>query len=267
LSPKPNDYRPIGVFDSGVGGLSVLRTLRKHLPDESFIYVADSGFAPYGDRSSAFIEDRVSAITEFLVGKNVKSVVIACNTATVTAVKTVRAKYQVPIIGLEPAIKPAVKLTRSGVVGILATERTINSDAVANLCHALGETARFILQPCPGLVEHIENGDVSSASLRSLLTTYLEPLITNDADTIVIGCTHYVFLTPLIREIIGSNVAIVESSDAVARQVERRLSETEPPRASPSTAKTSFYTTGSRKSANKVFSVLLDETISVESIQ
>jgi glutamate racemase len=270
LPPEQNDCRPIGVFDSGVGGLSMLMALRKHLPEESFIYVADSGFAHYGDRSSAFIEDRVSTISDFLISKHVKSIVIACNTATVTAIAAIRAKYSLPIVGMEPAMKPATEITRSGVVGVLATERTIKSQAVADLCECYCSTIRFLLQPCPGLVECVENGDISSDQVRALLTNFIAPLLAKNADTLVLGCTHYVFLKSLIEEIAGPDVTVVESSFAVARQVERRL-----PTASTfenmlanktSMPTTVFYTTSENTKSNSLFSVLLKENVEVHSL-
>jgi glutamate racemase len=253
-----------------VGGLSVLRALRKHLPDESFIYVADSGFAPYGDRSSRFIEDRVTAVSEFLIAKNVKAIVIACNTATVTAISAIRAKYSLPIIGMEPAIKPAAELTRSGVVGVLATERTIKSQAVADLCESYSSTIRFLLQPCPGLVECVENGDISSDQLRALLTNFIEPLLAQNADTLVLGCTHYVFLKSLIEEIAGPHVAVLESSLAVARQVERRLPTASTVEdklaAKPRKPTTEFYTTSTTTKPDDLFSFLLKTSVEVYSL-
>jgi glutamate racemase len=267
LTTALNGRSPIGVFDSGVGGLSVLMALRQQLPEESFIYVADSGFAPYGDKSSVFIENRVSTVSEFLICKNVKSIVIACNTATVTAISAIRAKYSLPIIGMEPAIKPAAELTRSGVVGVLATERTISSQAVADLCESYSSKIRFLLQPCPGLVEFVENGDISSDQVRILLTSFIEPLLAQNADTLVLGCTHYVFLKSLIEEIAGPHVSVLESSLAVARQVERKL-----PAASTgeyvlanktSKPTTRFYTTSENRKHDSLFSVLLKENVEV----
>jgi glutamate racemase len=254
------------VFDSGVGGLSVLNALREHLPQESFIYVADSGFAPYGNKSSEFINERALTIAQFLITRNVKLIVVACNTATVTAITHLRAKTFIPIIGMEPAIKPSVKLTRTGVVGVLATEQTINSNAVAALCKDHLETIRFLLQPCPGLVELVEAGDVSSDAVRNLLKSFIKPLLAQNADAFVLGCTHYVFLAPLIREIVGPTVAIVESSLAVARQVERRLSDLPSTSSATADITTMFYTTGRLETACATFSSLLQETIKVQPV-
>ncbi len=215
----------IGVFDSGVGGLSVLREVRMHLPGEPLLYVADSGHAPYGDRSTRYIEARATAIVEFLVGAGARAIVIACNTATVVAARSLRSWCPVPIIAMEPAIKPAVALTRSGVVGVLATRRTLESPSVSRLCDLHGHEARILLQPCPGLVDRVEGGDLQGAVTRGLLQSYLDPLLSAGADTLVLGCTHYPFLAPMIRELAGPDVSIVDPSGAVARELSRRLGE------------------------------------------
>lgn len=214
---------PIGVFDSGVGGLSVLREIRRELPSEDLLYVADSGHAPYGDKSPEAIEARAAAISRFLIGEGAKAVVVACNTATGAAARLLRARYPVPIVAMEPAVKPAVELTRSGVVGVLATRRTLASDSFSDLLGRIGGAAEVLLQPCPGLVEQVEAGDLDGEATRALLRDYLGPLIERGADTIVLGCTHYPHLKPLIGELAGPGVAVLDSGAAVARQVRRRL--------------------------------------------
>lgn len=259
---------PIGVFDSGVGGVSVLKALQSALPNESFIYAADSANAPYGDKSKAFIEARTSAMASFLAGANAKAIVVACNTATVVAVKTLRAHYPIPVIAMEPAIKPAVRISRSGVVGVLATERTLESPALANLCHLYGETVKILLQPCPGLVEQVERGDVETEATHYLLRRYISPLLAGDADTLVLGCTHYVFLLAQIRKIVGPEITIVESSEAVARQLERRLAEIRK-LAEEGTGKseTKFFTTGSVNQGRAVISELWGASVHVQAIE
>ncbi|HTN93774.1 MAG TPA: glutamate racemase [Gallionella sp.] len=215
--------RPIGVFDSGVGGLSVLREIRSELPGEDLLYVADSGHAPYGDKSARLIEARAIAIVEFLQEQRAKAVVVACNTATGVAVQMLRARYQLPIVAMEPAIKPAVSITRSGVIGVLATSRTITSDNFAKLHERYAAEARILMQPCPGLVEQVEAGDLSSDKTGALLRQYVLPLLEQGVDTLVLGCTHYPFLAPLIRELVGPMVAIIDPSAAIARELRRRL--------------------------------------------
>lgn len=257
---------PIGVFDSGLGGLSVLRAIRTLLPDEDLIYVADSGNAPYGDRESAFIEERSVAITEFLVQSGVKAVVVACNTATVVAVHQLRERFALPIVALEPAIKPAVALTRSGVVGVLATPRTLASPSVARLCDRHGQGARIILQPCPGLVEQVECGDIDSAQTDALLRCFIDPLLAAGADTLVLGCTHYPFLQPAIRRIVGPGVAILESSDAVARELHRRLGDLQQLRSAANAATLTFFSTGPLDTAARLMSSLWGSRVDVRSL-
>ncbi|MDG4585168.1 MAG: glutamate racemase [Candidatus Competibacter sp.] len=216
-------HQPIGVFDSGVGGLSVLQRIRADLPHETLLYVADSGHAPYGNKSTEFIARRAFAITEFLLGQDAKAVVVACNTATAAAIARLRAHFSLPIIGIEPALKPAVTATRSGVVGILATGHTVRSDKFAALLDQHGHRARVMVQPCPGLADCVEHGELNGPHPRALLERYLEPLLVAGADTLVLGCTHYPFLIPLIQRLVGPDVAILDPSPAVARQLHRRL--------------------------------------------
>lgn len=214
---------PIGVFDSGVGGLSVLREIRRELPGEDLLYVADSAHAPYGDKSRETIEARSIAIVEFLLSRNAKAIVVACNTATSAAVETLRARFSVPIVAMEPAVKPAAESTRSGVIGVLATSGTLGSENFARLHERFGAQVDILVQPCPGLVELVETGDLSGDRTRALLERYLVPLLEQQADNIVLGCTHYPFLTPLIREIAGPAIAILNPAPAVARELRRRL--------------------------------------------
>jgi len=258
---------PIGVFDSGVGGVSVLKALQNALPNESFIYAADSANAPYGDKSKAFIEARTSAMAGFLARANAKAIVVACNTATVVAVKTLRAHYPIPVIAMEPAIKPATVISRSGVVGVLATQRTLESPALANLCRLYGENVKILLQPCPGLVEQVERGAVDTAATQQLLRRYISPLLAGGADTIVLGCTHYVFLLAQIRKIVGSDISIVESSEAVARQLERRLAEIEKLAEGTAKSETRFFTTGSINQGRAVISELWGESVHVQAVE
>lgn len=214
---------PIGIFDSGVGGLSVLREIRRELPHENLLYVADSGHAPYGDKPNHHIEERALAITEFLISQHAKAIVVACNTATGAAVATLREQFSVPIIAIEPAIKPAAAMTKSGVVGVLATSRTLASENFAKLTSRFGAEVKILVQACPGLVEQVEAGDLSGDKTRALLEQYLLPLLQQKADTLVLGCTHYPFLTALVQEIAGPQVTIIDPAAAVARELRRRL--------------------------------------------
>jgi glutamate racemase len=213
----------VGVFDSGVGGLSVLVEIRRQLPHENLLYAADSGNAPYGEKPAEFIERRADAIVGFFVAQGAKAIVVACNTATGVAVDALRRRWTIPIVGIEPAIKPAVAATRSGVVGVLATTQTIASARFSRLIQTFGSGAEIVAQPCPGLVEQIESGDLSGA--RALIAGYVRPLVDRGADTLVLGCTHYPFVQPLIEEAAGNGVAILNPAAAVARELRRRLEQ------------------------------------------
>lgn len=215
--------QPIGVFDSGIGGLSVLRELRRLMPHEHFIYYADSAHCPYGGQPQASIQARAVAITEELLGAGCKLIVVACNTATIAAVEHLRAHYPVPFVGMEPAVKPAVALTRSGVVGVLATGAALGGDKFHRLVAAHSSGVRVITQPCPGLVECVEAGDIDSPQVTELLQRYLAPLTMAGADVIVLGCTHYPFLRRVIERIAGPGVQVLDTGEAVARQVQRVL--------------------------------------------
>ena len=215
--------RPIGVFDSGVGGLSVFREVRRALPGEDLLYVADSGHAPYGNRPSSFIARRAEAIAEFFVNEGAKAIVVACNTATAVAVQTLRSRFPIAIVAIEPAVKPAALLTRSGVIGILATSQTIASDRLSRLVQEHGERVRVLMQPCPGLAEQVEKAELEGADTEALIARYVSPMVERGADTIVLGCTHYPFLAQAIRKVAGPDVSIVDPSLAVARELHRRL--------------------------------------------
>ena len=214
---------PIGVFDSGVGGVSVLREIRRELPGEDLVYVADSGYAPYGDRAATYIEERAFAIMDFLVAHPVKAAVVACNTVTGVAVERLRARFDLPIVAIEPAVKPAVTTTKTGIVGVLATTVTLESPNLIRLLATYAAGTTVVSQPCPGWVELVERGDTSSPDARRAVERFVRPLVEQGADTLVLGCTHYVFLQPLIHETAGRGVAIVNPAPAVARHLHRRL--------------------------------------------
>jgi glutamate racemase len=216
---------PIGVFDSGVGGLTVLREIRRLLPHEDLLYVADSRYAPYGDKPAAEIQARSLAVAEFLQGRGAKAIVVACNTATAAAAQLLRGRFDLPVIAMEPAVKPAAEQTRSGVVGVLATSQTLASHRFLQLVGRFRQGVEVLVQPCPGLVEQIEAGQLASEATRALLADLMAPLLQRGVDTLVLGCTHYPLLTPLIRDLAGPGVTITDSGSAVARQLHRRLSE------------------------------------------
>lgn len=252
------------MFDSGVGGLSVFREVRRELPAEDLLYVADSDYAPYGDRSQESILGRATAVVSFLVHEDAKAVVVACNTVTGLAIDTLRARFSIPLIAIEPGVKPAASGTASGVVGVLATAQTLSSSRFSRLVAEYGDHVRILVQPCPGLVEHVEKGDVSSAAVRSLVAQYVGPLLEEGADTIVLGCTHYPFLDGVIRAVAGPAVSIIDPAAAVARELRRRLqgegvlSEANRP------GTDRFWTSGSVCDVQAVMSQLLMRTVAVQ---
>ena len=221
---------PVGVFDSGVGGLSVLRHIRAQLPNEHLIYFADSGHAPYGDKTEEYVVERALAVSDFLLKQGMKALVVACNTATVAAIKAVRARYpELPVVGVEPGLKPAAAATRSGKVGVLATARTLKGDKFLQLRAQISEAtkAEFLLQPAVGLVDEIELGDLQTPVIGAMLERYVAPLLDQGADTLVLGCTHYPFVSEGIERVLRahgrSDVILIDTGDAVARQLGRLL--------------------------------------------
>lgn len=237
---QPSDA-PIGVFDSGLGGLSVLRHARAALPAEDFLYVADSGFAPYGERSADWIRARSAVLGQFLLDRGAKALLIACNTATAAAAQALRERWPgLPIIGMEPAVKPAAAATRTGTVGVLATTGTLASSRFAALLDTFGRDVHVVTRPGSGLVEAVERGEFDTPATRALVASHIEPLLAEGADVIVLGCTHYPFLRPLIEAAAGPAVQVIDTGDAVVRQLSRAL-EARGLRCSGRTGRESFW--------------------------
>lgn len=256
---------PIGVFDSGVGGLSVLAEITRLLPNESLLYVADCGHIPYGEKSPEFIRQRCRAVAGFFEEQGVKAVVLACNTATVAAAADLREQFpQWPLVGMEPAVKPAAAATRSGVVGVLATTGTLQSAKFAALLDRFATDVRVVTQPCPGLVELIESGDLGSPALRQLLQGYVTPLLEAGCDTIILGCTHYPFLKPLLAQMVPASVAIIDTGAAVARQLQRLLAERHLLAAGPARP-TQFWTSADPEHLRRILPLLWKKSDSVQS--
>jgi glutamate racemase len=264
MNPENPSANPIGVFDSGVGGLAVLQEIRRELPGEDLMYVADSAHAPYGDKTTRQIEARSIAIAEFLVSRHAKAIVVACNTATGAAVETLRARFTLPIVAMEPAVKPAAAHTKTGVIGVLATSRTITSDNFAKLHQRFGADVRILMQACPGLVEQVEAGKLSDHETRALVERYVLPLLEQQADTIVLGCTHYPFLAPLIREIAGAAVAIIDPSPAIARELRRRLSGAALLSAETRAGSVRFWSSANSESNRQVISGLWEAEVELQ---
>lgn len=214
---------PIAVFDSGLGGLTVLRALRERLPQEDFFYFADTRFLPYGDRPEVFLRERGVLIAEALVRRGAKALVIACNTATAAAAEAIRAAISVPVVALEPGVKPAVGLTKSGVIGVLATTRTLASERFQRLVGNHANGYRVLAQPCPGLAEAIEAHGPASAEVSALLDTFVAPLAAAAADVVVLGCTHYPWVAEAIARRMPAGTVLLDTGEPVARQLDRLL--------------------------------------------
>lgn len=220
-----NPIAPIGVFDSGVGGLSVLCAARAELPLENFIYFADSGYAPYGDKSDAYVSKRSERIGAWLTEQGAKAIVVACNTATAVAVQALRAKFTLPIIGVEPGLKPAVSATKTGKVGVLATARTLASPRYAALLArvtAQSPNVQFIARVGKGWVETVERGEFESSRTKDMVARAIAPLLIEGCDTFVLGCTHYPFLTAAIQSAAPQTI-LIDTAPAIARELKRRI--------------------------------------------
>ena len=255
---------PIGVFDSGVGGLSVLREIHQLLPNEDLLYVADSAHAPYGDKPKEFILERSTAIVEFFLGHNVKAIVVACNTATAAAVKELRGIYNLPMVAMEPAVKPAAEQTQTGIIGVLATSRTINSNNFQVLFDRFTDQVQVIPQACPGLVDQVEQGDLDSATTRALVAQYVQPLLAQNADILVLGCTHYPFLKPMIQEIAGATIKVIDSGAAIARRLHHLLHHHGLSSEGQQTGSVQFYSSAENGIADGVISELWGSRIKTE---
>lgn len=215
---------PIGLFDSGIGGTSIWKEIHQLLPNEDSIYLADSKNAPYGQKSKDEIIHLSEKNTEFLLNKNCKLIVVACNTATTNAIKELRHKYDIPFIGIEPAIKPAATNSQTQKIGILATKGTLNSELFYKNVEKF-QDIEIIEQIGFGLVDLIEDGQINSPEMKKLLHSYLEPMVNQNIDYLVLGCSHYPYLIPLIRKIIPNHIKIIDSGEAVARQTKNVLND------------------------------------------
>lgn len=217
---------PLGIFDSGVGGLSVLRAIREELPDESIIYLADQAHVPYGARPLEEVRRFSKSIVRFLVGQGCKIIIVACNTASAAALHDLRKHFLgLPFVGMEPAVKPAAERTKTGVVGVLATPATFQGALYTSVVERFANGVQLLQDTCPGLVQQIEDGQLTHPVTEMILRQALGPMIEREIDTVVLGCTHYPFVIPLIQEITGPNVRVIDPAPAVARQTRRLLTE------------------------------------------
>ena len=214
-----NNNAPIGIFDSGVGGLSVLRQIRCQLPAENLLFLADQGHVPYGPRPLEQVRQFSEEISRSLISQGAKLIVVACNTASAAALHYLRATFPgTPFVGMEPAVKPAAERTQSGVVGVLATPATFQGELYASVIERFARGVTVLQATCPGLVSQIENGELDSDETRAILENALQPMLARGIDRVVMGCTHYPFVIPLIKEITGPEVEVIDPAPAVARQ-------------------------------------------------
>ena len=222
MDTKPS--QPIGIFDSGIGGLTVLRAIHQLIPDEPLLYLADQAHVPYGPRPLQEVRHFSEMITRYLLAQGSRLIVVACNTASAAALKYLRQIFpDTPFVGMEPAVKPAAEHTRSGVVGVLATPATFQGELYASVVERFGQGVKLLQHTCPGLVTQIENGALESKETHQILEEALQPMLKQGIDTVVLGCTHYPFVIPLIQRITGPGVRVIDPAPAIARQVQRLL--------------------------------------------
>jgi len=257
---------PISVFDSGIGGLSVLKEITKLMPRESINYFADSGNCPYGSKSKTETISLSKKNIEFLLKQKCKIIVVACNTATATAIDTLRNEYPVPFIGMEPAVKPASLYTKTKKIGILATQNTFNGNLFKNTFEKYASQIKVYVQPGHGLVELVESGNNKSKKTENLLKKYIEPMIENGVDTLVLGCTHYPFLNDLILKITDNKIKIFDPASAVAAQTKRKLTEQNMLTKRIAPPEYNFFTTGKINSANNLILKMTDKKFNLNQI-
>ena len=266
MQETPIQQRPIGIFDSGVGGLSVFKEVRKLLPFEAITYFADSGNCPYGSKTREEVLFLARKHIEFLLGQHCKLIVIACNTITAVAIDHFRSEYGIPFIGMEPALKPAALQTRTKKIGVLATENTFNGRLFKQTFEKHANGLEVFIQPGYGLVELVEKGEQDSEAARHLLERYLIPMMEKGADTLVLGCTHYPFLKDMIEKVAGTRLAVIDPSDAVAAQTKRILMEYNLMSDSRHTPRLNFFTTGEKTMAESFLSFAVSCPFRLEQI-
>ncbi len=265
-----DNINPIGVFDSGVGGLSVLRSMREQMPSENMIYFGDQGHVPYGARSMEEIQKFSEGITQFLLDKNSKLIVVACNTASAAALTYLREKFpDVSFVGMEPAVKPAAETTKTGKVGVLATPATFQGALYASVVERFGAGVQLFQNTCPGLVSQIENGELDSPKTRAILENALLPMLEKNIDTVVLGCTHYPFVIPLIENIVGDakRVRVIDPAPSVARQAKRLLEAGGNMNQAGDGSRVQFFTSGDSASMKSLLPLLLGMDGDVESVK
>jgi glutamate racemase len=254
---------PIGLFDSGVGGLSVWREVVRRLPHEATVYFADSAHCPYGSRPADEIRAISAAIVRFLLEQECKLIVVACNTASAAALDSLRAEFAVPIVGMEPALKPAAEATQTGHVGVLATAGTLNGNLFKNTTQRHANGVEVHVQVGEGLVEQVEAGRLNTPATEALLRQYLEPMLAANVDQIALGCTHYPLLMPLVQRIVAGRAQIIDPAQAVARQVQRSLMRHNLQTPAGCVPYHQFYSTGQRQTLQNLLSLFSQQPVKV----
>jgi glutamate racemase len=261
-------HRPIGIFDSGVGGISVLRAVREQMPEESIIYFGDQGHVPYGSRSMQQIQDFSGAITRFLLEQGAKIIVVACNTASAAALKHLRERHpDVQFVGMEPAVRPAAERTQTGRVGVLATPATFQGALYASVVERFANGVELFQDTCPGLVQQIERGNLEGEETRRILKDALAPMLENNIDTVVLGCTHYPFVIPMIQEIVGAGIRVIDPAPAVAKQTGRLLEAKGLRNKSGTGGDVRFYTSGNADVLRSLLPMLLGEPGDIQRVE
>ena len=265
--PPTNSNNPIGVFDSGVGGLSVLRAIREQMPEESVIYFGDQGHVPYGPRPLQQVRDFSEGITRFLLDNGAKIIVVACNAASAAALTYLRQTFpDVSFVGMEPAVKPAAEHTATGVVGVLATPATFQGALYASVVERFANGVELLQDTCVGLVQQIEKGDLNGQETRRILEDALKPMLRKNIDTVVLACTHYPFVIPLVQEIVGEKVRVIDPAPAVARQAKRLLEANGLKRPAGARGEIQFFTSGDAGFVQSLLPKLLGEEAVVKQL-
>ena len=260
--------QPVGVFDSGVGGLSVLRAMRQLMPEEPVIYFADQVHVPYGPRSLEQVRDFSEAITRFLLDQGARLIVVACNTASAAALHYLREKFSdISFVGMEPAVKPAAEHTQSGLVGVLATPTTFQGALYASVLERFANGVQVLQDTCPGLVGQIEGGNLDGEETHAILENALRPMLDRGIDTVVLGCTHYPFVIPFIEQIVGEKVRVIDPAPAVAKQAKRLLEAEGMKKSVGERAQVRLYTSGNSDSLKSMLPKLLGENGLVKQVK
>jgi len=259
---------PIGIFDSGVGGISVLRAIRDQMPEESVVYFGDQGHIPYGSRPVQQIRAFSETITRFLLEQGAKIIVVACNTASAAALKYLRETFPaVGFVGMEPAVKPAAEHTHTGKVGVLATPATFQGALYASVVERFANGVQLFQNTCPGLVQEIEQGNLYGETTHKILEDALLPMLEKNIDTVVLGCTHYPFVIPLIEQIVGESVRVIDPAPAVARQIQRLLQAQGIRSSSGTRGNIKFYTSGDADDLKSLLPILLGELGKIQKVE